>query len=357
MRASYLKVFLILLSFFITTTFFANNVAAGKIKRIFIVCSYEKNNVCSQPQYDGILSALGEQGWINGKNITIATHYMNTKRKNNTPVLIKKQASIALARIRKFIPDVVITVDDNAFRTVALSLVDKPVKIVFSGMNNQPEEYNRVVHFMESRKNPGHNITGVYEKLHARESAQVLSNIIDLKKVRMLTDLSPTGKAISRQIEIELEASNNIMPPPCLVDFHTIKTWEEYGHEIKAINSDPAISAYYLATLLLKDASGKTYTAPEIINYSLKHAKKPAMCPNYAFIKLGLFGGACVDFFAMGRQTGEIIADILSGADPKKLPIQDAKRIALVFNLKRAKTLGIDIPQDILLAADDVFRK
>ena len=355
MRATYIKVFLILLSFFITTTLFANNVAARKIKRVFIVCSYEKNNICGQPQYDGIISALGENGWINGKNITIATYYMDTKKNNNTPVLIKKQANIALAKIQDFVPDIVITVDDNAFRTVALPLVDKPTKSVFSSMTTQPEEYNRVVHFMENRKKPGHNITGVYEKLHVRESLQVLSKIIALKKVRILTDISPTGKAISRQVKIELKPSDNTISLPCQIDYHTIKSWEEYGNEIKAINSDPAISAYYLATLLLKDASGTTYTAPDIISYSLKHAKKPAMGPNYAFIKLGLFGGASVDFFAMGRQAGKMASTILKGGNPGKLPIQDARRIALVFNLKRARTLGINIPQDIFLAADEVF--
>jgi putative ABC transport system substrate-binding protein len=50
-------------------------------------------------------------------------------------------------------------------------------------------------------------------------------------------------------------------------------------------------------------------------------------------------------------------SNILKGADTGKMPIQDAQRVALVFNLIRAKTLGLDIPPDILLAADEVFRK
>ena len=54
-------------------------------------------------------------------------------------------------------------------------------------------------------------------------------------------------------------------------------------------------------------------TANQIIEYAIKYARKPAIGLNYAFIKLGLYGGASVDFFAMGQQAGKKIAAILSG--------------------------------------------
>jgi len=181
--------------------------------------------------------------------------------------------------------------------------------------------------------------------------------MLELKKIRILSDLSPTGKAIAKQVELELEDSYGKNSLPCLIDRRIIKTWEEFRNEIDNINSDPEIGAFYLGTLLLKDASGTPYTAPDIIDYTIKNAKKPAMGLNYAFIKLGLFGGASVDFFAMGHQAGQMASKILNGKDPGKMPIQDAQHVALVFNLKRSQILGLEIPQDILLAADEVFRK
>jgi ABC-type uncharacterized transport system substrate-binding protein len=45
----------------------------------------------------------------------------------------------------------------------------------------------------------------------------------------------------------------------------------------------------------------------------------------------------------------------LEGEPPAGLPILEADRVALVFNLKRAKELGINIPRDILLAADEIY--
>ena len=37
-----------------------------------------------------------------------------------------------------------------------------------------------------------------------------------------------------------------------------------------------------------------------------------------------------------------------------KIPIEEAERYALVFNMGRAKQLSIEIPPDILMAADEV---
>ncbi|MFO7753116.1 MAG: ABC transporter substrate binding protein [Desulfobacteraceae bacterium] len=327
------------------------------LKRVFVVHSYEKNHVCGQPQHDGVMKALEDAGWRPGENMDTAVHYMDTKRKNNTPELIEKQARTARKKIKQYNPDLVVTLDDNAFRTVALPMAGDDTPVVFSGMNGQPEDYNRTKRFMANREHPGHNITGIYEKLHIRQAIRVLSNLLDINKVLILDDLSPTGKAISRQVSIELDSSAEGGDIPCETVNRTINSWEEYQSVIRMINESPEIDSFYLGTLLLKDSDGETHTAPEIIDYTVKNAEKPAIGLNYAFIKMGLYGGASVDFFEMGYQAGQKAAAILGGADPGTLAVEDAKRVALVFNLSRAEALGLDIPKDILLAADEVFRK
>lgn len=326
-------------------------------KKIIIVHSYEENHICGQPQHDGVIQALADAGWIVGKNVELSAYYMDTKRKNNTEALIARQASVALQEIERFDPDVVVTLDDNAFKTVALPLSGKPVNIVFSGMNGQPEDYNRYRRFMQNRSKPGGNITGVYEKLHIREAVQVLATMHRIKKTLILYDQSPTGKAIAKQVELELRADQQTDPLPCAIAQKTILSWEMFRRTIDDINNSGEIGAFYLGVLLLRDASGNTYTANEIIDYIVANARKPAIGPNYAFIKLGLYGGASVDFFAMGQQAGKKVTEILAGASAGSLAIEDAQKVALVFNLARSEALGIDIPSDILLAADEVFRK
>ena len=47
---------------------------------------------------------------------------------------------------------------------------------------------------------------------------------------------------------------------------------------------------------------------------------------------------------------------ILRGADPRELPIEQPTQLGLVVNLKTARTLGLTIPESILLRADRVIR-
>lgn len=42
------------------------------------------------------------------------------------------------------------------------------------------------------------------------------------------------------------------------------------------------------------------------------------------------------------------------GASVSDLPVQQATKFELIINLKTAKALGLDVPQKLLLIADDV---
>lgn len=334
--------------------FIGSAVCSGaESNRLFILHSYEQGHVCGQPQHDGIIEGLKSRGIEEGVNLETSVYYMDTKRTNNTPELMAVQAKKALEAIERVKPDVLVTLDDNAFRLVSLPLADSNIPIVFSGLNGQPEDYNRQKPFMNSRSRPGHNITGVYEKLHVLDALRVHSKIFQSGgEVRFFVDESPTGKALLKQIRLELKGSN----PELKAMITSVASWETYQAEIEKSNRNPKIAAIYPAALLLKDEEGNVYTAPEIFQWTVKHSTKPEIALNYAFTRLGLFGGAAVDFFAMGVQAGEKAAEILSGAKPGDIPIDDARRYALVFNMNRVGSLGINIPEEILMAADEVVR-
>lgn len=64
---------------------------------------------------------------------------MNTKTFNSSPDKMKSEALVVLGEVELFKPDIVLTVDDDAFREVGLKLTGRSYPVVFTGMNGRPE--------------------------------------------------------------------------------------------------------------------------------------------------------------------------------------------------------------------------
>jgi putative tryptophan/tyrosine transport system substrate-binding protein len=81
----------------------------------------------------------------------------------------------------------------------------------------------------------------------------------------------------------------------------------------------------------------------------------PTMYENQFGVAGGLitYGPTLEDAY---HQTGYYVAQILKGAKPADLPVQQPTKFVLTINLKAAKALGLTIPETLLATADQVIQ-
>ena len=58
----------------------------------------------------------------------------------------------------------------------------------------------------------------------------------------------------------------------------------------------------------------------------------------------------------VGRRAARYVDEILKGARPANLPIEQISTYELIFNLRVARELSIEPPRYLLLRADEVIR-
>ena len=286
-------------------------------------------SVSTAANYKVFLEELGGLGFNNGQNISVEYRQIDDP---GGPFVIA-------AELMRSHPALIVALGPEiALKAILQESRETP--IVIAAINYDPVARGYVASLARS----GGNITGVaFEPLElARKQVELLTQAFpDQSKLGILwddvsADQFRAAESAAKVLNVELSPLKLTDPP---YDFATaFRTLAERGAQKLLILSSP----YF--------AKSRPLLAELEIQYRL-----PAMFIFKSYVQAGGLMSYGAPQAVMYRRAADYVAKILKGAKPADLPLERPATFELVLNLKTAKALGIEIPQAILLRADEVI--
>jgi branched-chain amino acid transport system substrate-binding protein len=323
-------------------------------RRVLVIHSYDEGWSWDQDVQRGIIEGLSRHGYILDRDYELKTFYMDTKVTYTTPEQIEERAALALALIEEFEPDIVFVNDDNALKYVAVAYTerypDRRFPFVFSGVNVDPTIYEPIA----SLEHPGGPITGALERFPYYEGFTLAKRIFpNASTIVLLADSSPSSSFVvstfkERYLDVVNESPLQILGP---IQVETFREWQETVMAYQTEADLLGILTYHQ----LRDENGKVVPAPVVVEWTVHHNNLPELGVLTFHAEDGYFAAVGVSGYKTGLYVGVIGGEIIGGTDPAIIPIVNPAVIEIAFNLERADALGITLPAEELVKANEVF--
>lgn len=280
--------------------------------------------------FEGFKSRMAELGYVEERT----TRYDFYDAKGNNEALDRFARKTVQDKV-----DLIVTSSTTATVAAAKATAGTGIPVVFLSVGN-PQK------FIRSFAGSGSNLAGI--------SAATVE--ISGKRFELLRELAPWVKRI-----VTLDDPNGVNYEANLRESR--QSAKKLGYALWEIKAPSREEIVRVAPSLTRKRVDAIYTPPDsvvteaievIIGQAIKE-KLPLVTSLLANVKKGCLATYAADYFALGKQ-GAIIADkILHGAKPSELPIEMPSKWKLVINLKTAKAIGLKIPREILLRADELI--
>jgi len=237
--------------------------------------------------------------------------------------------------------DVIVTEGTRVARAARRAAPSTPIVMASIG---DPVRANLV----KSIAAPGGNITGLTSNTVALfpKSLELFKRIVpDLRHLAILYRAisNPNRKFFN---DAALQAAQIL---GFKISTLTLKTADDYRALFARLRANGIDAVYVRSTPYLSQDQQKR------ISDAALAAKLPTMYSTKQFVRSGGLISYGTNRAAMYRRAAYFVDKILKGARPADLPIQSPPKMDLVINLKTAKALGITIPTEYLLRADEVI--
>lgn len=317
-------------------------------KNILLISSYHREYHVSNLADTGILTYFLEVGYLDSEDqiayfiehdeletsrVKLRELWMDSKRKNSKEDLL--EATRRLTReIQEIDPDLIILGDDNTVKYIGNYLLDTDVPIVFWGVNGLPTKYPVV----DSLQKPGHNLTGVYQSNYTQSALDIYKEILpDVKRISIISDASPTGKAWNKQMEkLILEQKDHFSLTTTIIsdNYTSMKNL--------ILTADRETDLYIVGPhFTIKNESGDSVTN-KFVDWYLTTLNKPEIVPTSSYISEGFLCTVNDDMEKQGYEAAKKVYRILqNGEDPSEIEITTPTRGDFILNIERAKNLGL----------------
>jgi putative ABC transport system substrate-binding protein len=297
------------------------------VARIGFLCPLFKPG----PALLSLRQGLRELGYVDGQNVVIQTGFAEEKP--------ERFPALADELVRSKV-DVLVPMGPAATRAAKQATTVIPIVLVGAA---DPVRTGLVA----SLTRPGGNITGISSLTAelASKRLQLLREVVPgVTRIGVFWDPEEPEEAAewketqlaARTLGLQLQS----LEVPGLADMEKVLMTLERSRVDALIN---------LGWIGLSFPRGK-----RIAEFAAKQ-RLPSMYGRTVFVRAGGLLSYGPDYDELFRRAATHVHKILSGAKPGDLPVEQPTKFELSINVKTAKTLGLRIPQSVLLSADRVI--
>jgi putative ABC transport system substrate-binding protein len=279
-------------------------------------------------QQDAFLRGLRASGWIEGQNVTIEYRWAQGNP-DRLPALV---AELVRAKV-----DVILLSGGPAIR--AAKSAGTAIPIVFVLLTDPVTSG-----FVQTLARPGGNMTGLasqFEELITKQLQLLKEAIPNLSRIALLHTGNPNAVLTAAE-----NAATSIGLTARTLD---VAGGADFENAFKA-----AQIARVGAVVVLPSPYFDAQRA-RLIELAARY-RLPAFYEFRNYVDDGGLMSYGPSINGMYARAASYVDRILKGANPGELAIERPTKFELVINLKTAKALGITMPKDVLLRADEVIR-
>lgn len=278
---------------------------------------------------DFLKEGLHERGLVEGRDYVLEHRHANRKTEQ-LPELARE--------IVRGKPDVIVTAINSQTRAAQQATRTIPIVMVV-GTDVIAEG------LVASFARPGGNITGMTWDAGAD---------VTVKRIEFLREALPGLSRIAGLLDTgqdAIAASDQLRKGAADAGLETL--WLEAQEDLEPLFAKAA--KWGAQALLTGGGTRLFHWRRRVVELAAKY-RLPDAHYDSAFVQAGGLMSYAPSLAGLFAGAADFVARILRGADPATLPVEQPTKFELVINLKTARTLGLEVPQSLLLRADRLIQ-